>query len=191
MNETLKSGSKLTFVALALTLSLSAATPTQISPQRYLDDVKFLASDTMKGRATGSPELEKAAKYIATEFHKIGLKPLDSKAYFQNFTVSINAHLGPDNKLTYVLNGAPHALAANDDFLPFNFSSSGTVSAPVVFAGYGITAKEYGYDDYAEIDAKDKIVLVLRHEPQEFDAKSVFNGRTYTEHSQLLSKATN
>ena len=50
------------------------------------------------------------------------------------------------------------------------------MSGPVVFAGYGITASEYGYDDYAGIDVKGKIVLVLRHEPQESEPKSVFEG---------------
>ena len=54
----------------------------------------------------------------------------------------------------------------------------------VVFAGYGITAKEYNYDDYAGIDVKDKLVLILRHEPQENDDKSVFGGRKLTEHAR-------
>ena len=61
----------------------------------------------------------------------------------------------------------------------------------MVFAGYGITAPEYNYDDYAGLDVKGKIVLVLRHEPQEFDEKSVFEGKVYTAHSQIFSKAAN
>ena len=61
----------------------------------------------------------------------------------------------------------------------------------MVFAGYGITAPEYDYDDYAGLDVKDKIVLILRHEPQEFDEKSVFAGKVYTEHAQFASKASN
>ena len=61
----------------------------------------------------------------------------------------------------------------------------------MVFAGYGITAPEYHYDDYAGLDVKGKIVLVLRHEPQEFDEKSVFEGKIYTEHAQFAGKATN
>jgi hypothetical protein len=61
----------------------------------------------------------------------------------------------------------------------------------VVFAGYGITAPEYNYDDYAGIDVKGKFVLVLAHEPQEFDEKSIFDGKIYTDHSQYYSKAAN
>ncbi len=59
----------------------------------------------------------------------------------------------------------------------------------MVFAGYGITAPEYNYDDYAGLDVKDKIVIVLRHEPQEFDEKSVFAGKVYTRHAQTEFKA--
>jgi hypothetical protein len=61
----------------------------------------------------------------------------------------------------------------------------------VVFCGCGITAPEYNYDDYAGVDVKGKIVLVLRHEPQEFDEKSVFEGKVMTAHSYIASKATN
>ena len=61
----------------------------------------------------------------------------------------------------------------------------------MVFVGYGITAREYNYDDYAGVDVKDKLVLILRHEPQEFDEKSVFAGKVYTEHSQFFSKVVN
>ena len=75
--------------------------------------------------------------------------------------------------------------------MPFNFSHSGPLAGAVVFAGYGITAPEYHYDDYAGIDVKGKIVIILRHEPQESDEKSVFAGKTYTEHAQFASKASN
>ena len=61
----------------------------------------------------------------------------------------------------------------------------------VVFAGYGITAPEYNYDDYKGIDVHGKIVLIMRHEPQEFDEKSIFEGKVYTQHSQFWSKAAN
>ena len=65
------------------------------------------------------------------------------------------------------------------------------MAGSVVFAGYGITAPEYSYDDYAGLDVKGKVVLVLRHEPQESDPKSVFEGKTLTQHAQFAAKATN
>jgi len=61
----------------------------------------------------------------------------------------------------------------------------------VVFAGYGITAPEHNYDDYTHLDVKDKIVLVLRHEPQEFDEKSVLRGKEPTAHASFINKAIN
>jgi len=162
-----------------------------VDPSRYLDDVKFLASPQLRGRATGSPELEKAAHFIASQFHAFGLKPIDGKSYFQAFSVTTNAKLGPANLFEYTLDGKTTALKFPDAFVPFNFSSRSKLNGEVVFAGYGITAAEYGYDDYAGLDAKGKIVLILRHEPQEFDDKSVFEGKVYTEHAQFFSKATN
>ena len=65
------------------------------------------------------------------------------------------------------------------------------MNAPLVFAVYGITAPEYDYDDYMGLDVTGRIVIVLRHEPQENDDKSVFEGRQLTPHAALASKATN
>ena len=70
----------------------------------------------------------------------------------------------------------------DSDWLPFGFSSSSELQdLPLVFAGYGITAPEAGYDDYADLDVTGAAVLVLRHEPQINDPHSVFNG---TKHRQ-------
>jgi len=162
-----------------------------LDPDRYLEHVKFLASPELKGRLTGTPELDLAADYIARQFQSIGLKPVGASGYFQPFPVTVNAELGPGNRFEYKLGGERRSLRAGADFIPFNFSASGRFSGPVVFAGYGITAREYNYDDYAGLDVKDKLVIVLRHEPQEFDEKSVFAGKVYTEHAQLFSKAVN
>ena len=144
----------------------------------------------MKGRGSGTPELNKAADYIARQFKTAGLKPIDGKSYFQTFNVTSSARLGRRNQLSYVV-GDKKKVAQSGQFMPLNFSSSGEFSGKLVFAGYGVTAREYSYDDYAGIDVKDKFVIVLRHEPQEFDEKSVFSGKVYTEHAQFFSKAVN
>ncbi|MCU0247367.1 MAG: M20/M25/M40 family metallo-hydrolase, partial [Bryobacter sp.] len=131
---------------------------------------------------------EKAAKYIAGRFDALKLKPpAGLKNYLQPFEVTMNARLGPNNSLQ--VNGT--LIKLDDDFRPFNFSSSGSVSGPVVFAGFGITAPEYHYDDYAGLDVKDKVVLILRQEPQENDEKSVFDGRSPTRHALFDQKAIN
>src|SRR5579862_6720902 len=131
-----------------------------ISGPRYLEHVKYLASDELKGRGNGTPELDKAADYIASQFRLWGLRPMgDNNTYFQNFEITTGSQIGP--KTAFQLNGT--SLKINDDFVAIPFSNTADFERPIVFAGYGITAPELHYDDYQDIDAKDKIVLVLRH----------------------------
>src|ERR1019366_7097894 len=157
----------------------SAGNPA-IDPSRYLDEVKFLASPRLRGRATGSPELEKAAAFIAGKFREFGLKPAAGKSFYQSFSVVVGAQLGKGNQFQFTQDGRPETLPCPGDFIPLNISSSGKLAGGVVFAGYGITAPEYHYDDYAGLDVKGRIVLVLRHEPQENDEHSVFAGKNFT-----------
>ncbi|HYV63850.1 MAG TPA: M28 family peptidase [Bryobacteraceae bacterium] len=182
---------RLTIVALASVFAVWAQAPAPISPDAYLAHVKYLASPELKGRATGSPELETAADYISKQFQSFGLKPVPGSAYEQAFTTTVGAHLGSTNLLEATEGLQTTTLRPREGFIPFSFSSSGAFSAPVVFVGYGITANEYHYDDYAGIDVKDKIVLLIRHEPQEFDDKSVFQGKELTQHSTFAIKAVN
>jgi hypothetical protein len=163
----------------------------KIDPNLYLSDVKFLASPDLKGRATGSPELEKAAAFIAGKFREFGLKPVAGNAFLQAFPVTTNAKLGKQNHFEFHDNGQVTTLRLPDDFVPFNYSSTVKLSAAVVFAGYGITAPEYHYDDYAGLDVKGKFVLVMRHEPQENDEHSIFAGKMLTPHAQFVNKAAN
>jgi hypothetical protein len=163
----------------------------KIDPNLYLNDVKFLASPELKGRATGSPELEKAAAFIAGKFREFGLKPVAGNTFLQAFPVTTDATLGKQNHFDFRDNGRVTTLRLPEDFVPFNYSSTVKVSAAVVFAGYGITAPEYHYDDYAGLDVKGKFVLVMRHEPQENDEHSIFAGKMLTPHAQFVNKAAN
>jgi Zn-dependent M28 family amino/carboxypeptidase len=111
----------------------------------------------------------------------------DDGSYFQSFEVTTGAELGADN--LFQLGGT--VLSLNDDFVPILFSHTADVTAPLVFAGYGISAPELEYDDYDGIDVTDKIVVVLRHEPQEMDAESKFAGTEFTSHASFINKAIN
>jgi hypothetical protein len=167
----------------------------EINPQAYLAHIRYLASPELKGRATGSPELEKAAAYIQAQFKSFGLKPPPGlraeagKEYELPFPVTINAHLGPENRLRYQDASAGASLQIDRDFVPFSFSSSGKYSGAVVFVGYGLTAPDQHYDDYAGIDVKDKIVLLLRHEPHETRQQGKFEPMPV--HATFVDKAVN
>jgi hypothetical protein len=189
----MKRSKQLTLRVVAGALAVSGAlwADGDIDPERYLGHVKYLASPELKGRGSGAPGLEKAAEYIARQFKSLRLQPVFGGSYFQPFPVTTDARPGPKNSLTYIAGSEKKALEIDQDYRPFTFSDSGTVSGPLVFAGYGITAPEQKYDDYANIDVKDKIVVILRHEPQENDDKSVFSGRLLTDHAQFWSKAAN
>ncbi|MGD0579826.1 MAG: M20/M25/M40 family metallo-hydrolase [Bryobacteraceae bacterium] len=179
------------FAALVLAAACLAAELYSISAAHYRETVTFLASPEMKGRMTGSPELETAAQWLVKQYQELGIPPAAGTDYIQRYEVTVNASLGADNRLAWSRGAERHPATLGGDFRPFNFSANGAFSGPLVFAGYGISAPEYGYDDYAGLDVKDKVVVVLRHEPQEFDDKSVFAGKVLTRHSQLDNKAVN
>ena len=184
------------FLVLALLgstfVTAQQSQPTQFSAQEFLEPIKYLASDQLQGRGDGTPQLDEAAKYLAEHFRKFGLKPAgDDGKFLQHFTLVVGAKLGERNSVTFKSSAHEETLKLEENYVPISFSSSSTASAPLVFAGYGITAPEYDYDDYKGIDASGRIVIVLRHEPQENDEKSVFEGRQLTSHAEIASKATN
>lgn len=159
-----------------------------LSAQRYFRHVYFLASDNLKGRGNGTPELEQASEYIANQFRMLGLKPAgDNNTYFQNFQITTGTAYGAHNTLE--IDGM--RLHIDDDFEPLSLSIASEVEAPLVFAGYGITAPELQWDDYQGLDVAGKIVLVLRHEPQELDPASRFDGKNMTKHATFMNKAIN
>src|ERR1035438_10364505 len=86
-----------------------------IEPGRYLDKVKFLASPQLRGRATGSPELEKAAAFIAGKFREFGLKPAAGKSFYQAFSVVVGAQLGKGNRFQFTQDGRPETLRYAED----------------------------------------------------------------------------
>src|SRR5882672_1165535 len=181
--------------AVYLTMPAAAPPPrtapqsiSELSSDRYMTDVTYLASDALKGRGDGSPELDKAAEYIAAQFRLAGLAPAgETNSYFQGFDITTGAVLGAKNEFS--MGGAN--LRINDDFVPINFSSTAEFEGALVFAGYGITAPEYKYDDYSRIDASGKIAVVFEREPQENDRKSVFAGTGLTSHASFTNKAIN
>ncbi|MCS7020944.1 MAG: M28 family peptidase [Gemmataceae bacterium] len=136
--------------------------------ERLKQHVGFLASAECEGRGIDTQGIEKAAAYIAEEFRKAGLQPAAKDgSYFQPFVVTASARLS--ERPHAVLHGPDHIrleLDAGTEFSVMGFSSSGQVQAPLVFVGYGITAPELKYDDYAGLDVRGKVVVMLRRTPR-------------------------
>ena len=177
-------------VVSAAVVLIAATTPVpQADPSRYLNDIKSLSSPEMEGRGAGTKGLARAQHLIEKRYKQLGLEPAGVDGYGQPFSVVTGARLKSDNHLGAEAAGSKHDLKIDQDFVPFSFSASGQVAAPLVFAGYGTTADEFHYDDYAGLDVKDKIVVVLRYEPSGFAEKSGNHG--LTQHSQLVTKAIN
>ncbi len=128
--------------------------------------IGYLASPELAGRLPGTPGADKAAQYITTHFQQAGLRPLGEQGYRQPFPFVANVRLGRRNELT-AASGTLRLRAKPDaDFRPLAFAANGLAEGEIVFAGYGIAAvKEAQYDDYAGLDVKGRIVVVLPYSP--------------------------
>ena len=127
--------------------------------------VKLLASDAWEGRGTGSQGEREATDYIAAHFKRLGCEPAgEGGTYFQTVRVPSGMKIGPKTAFE-VLADDPLALKVDEEFRPFGFTAAGWSKGDVVFAGYGITAPDLGYDDYAGTDVEGKVVFIFRHLP--------------------------
>ena len=155
-------------------------------------DLFFVAADSMRGRLTDTEENRATADYIRSRFERMGLKPAAvNGSYFQAYNL-MTATLPADADVNLLEIGGGDSgsrrLRAGQEFYPHRFSASGVAAAPVVFAGFGISAPQFGYDDYRG-DVKGKIVLALDHEPGERDPNSPFDGVVTSEPSTPWRKA--
>ena len=174
---------------LSFTLIAQNATAPQPDLNRVRTDLKYLTSSALAGRASLSPGADLAAHYIERAFREAGLKPANGSSYLQKFPLIAYASDLKIRRLIVTRGGETHSMAS--PALIGGFNRDVDITGPVLFAGYGITAPEYGYDDYAGVDAKGKIVIVFDHEPQENDAASVFNGKGHTLHAGRWMKTSN
>jgi Zn-dependent M28 family amino/carboxypeptidase len=143
-----------------------------IRPEAIRGDMRFLSDDSLEGRGTGTRGHEIAAKFMAAEFEAMGLTPVgDAGTYFQ--TVPLRSARVDEAKtsLTLIRSGQPQELVFRQDYIAYGNPgrAEGTVEAPVVYAGFGVTAPDQNYDDYKGIDAKGKIVAIVHGAPN-FDS---------------------
>lgn len=178
-----------TFLLAASALLARAPSGPQPRMNRVRADLKYLTSEELAGRVSLSPQADKAAHYIADQFQKAGLKPANGNSYLQPFrmiayTPDISSQMLLVTRGGITRHVSPPALSGR-------FYRNIAARGSVVFAGYGITAPEYGYDDYAGVNVKGKIVIIFDHEPQEDDPKSIFHGTGHTLHAGRWMKVEN
>jgi hypothetical protein len=185
----------LAFVSLVTLAAPAGGADLLPPPDRLLGWVRELSSPAMDGRASGTPGADRAARYLAEHFRRIGLRPIgDGGSYFQRFPVLTGVRLGAASALTQSVAGGvggARVFALGSDFLPFAFSDDGDVSGEVVFAGYGITAPAVGYDDYAGLEVGGRIVLVMTGEPREQDPQGPFRPAEHFHYTELRHKVLN
>lgn len=167
------------------------------SQQRLTNSVKYLSSDELEGRGPGTDGINKAADYIATHFRRLGLK---TDSYdgtpFQKFEITTDIKLGKPANNRLQLTGPSDEnetteatdLTLGFDFNPLAIGASGVCQGDLIFVGYGIQAPDLDYDEYANIEVKGKVVVLLRKEPQQSDADSPFDGTKSSRHATFRSK---
>jgi hypothetical protein len=127
--------------------------------------VRWLASDELEGRLAGSRGYDVAAHGMAERFRALGLEPAGDDGYFQHLTVEYNEIVGPCRLRLLLPDGRERICHLGSDFVCRGFTGSGSLTAPVVFCGYGLSAPERGYDDYAGVDLDGKIAFVIKQPP--------------------------
>ncbi len=147
-----------------------------ISSNELMGFAEELSSDRFKGRLSGSPEYMSAARWCVEKFSEWGIKPANKGSYYQYFPnpYSDVLELG---EVVYSKGSETKELRFPEDYLPGSNSSSGDLTAELVYVGHGITAPELGYDDYKNVDVKGKIIVLE-------------SGTPYTKNDPTLSKWT-
>lgn len=156
----------LTIVFGAVSARSQSASP-DITAGELQAHIKFLASDALQGRGSGTEGNRQAAEYVVSQLRAYGVKPAgDSAGYFQPFDFVSAVKLGAGNALKIASGKGAELVAVPDvDFRPLGFSSNTNVTAPLVFAGYGMTATDSSYSDFAGVDVTGKVIVALRYSP--------------------------
>lgn len=152
-----------------------------LNAQAIRAHAEFLSSDLLEGRATGSRGYQLAAAYVAAQFRQYGLVPLgdrtDAKSeagYLQAVPLIEATVVLPGSSAVLRRDGATVNFEFSNDYLPAAnfFNANNTLTAPLVFAGFGIEAPELKYNDFADLELQGRIAVILNGAPERFDAQA-------------------
>jgi Zn-dependent M28 family amino/carboxypeptidase len=159
----------------------------QLRPATIWGALRFLADDALEGRGTGARGGELAAHYIASQFMAMGLQPAgDSGTWFHNVPI---VTLVPTPTISATTGSAPRTLRFRDDFVAWaeRPDSVVSVSAELVFVGFGIAAPEWQWDDYKGMDVRGKILVMLVNDPG-LRNPDIFRGKILTYYGRWTYK---
>ena len=174
-----------TLPILIILFIFSSIGNSQVTVKELQGHIKYLSSDSLRGRLTGSPGDSLAAEYIKSKLISYGLKPLTGDG-LQRYKVTKKVVAGKSNSLS--IYGISYTL--DKDFIPFAFSSNSGKESDVVFAGYGfnINGDTLKWNDYEGVDVKGKWVMILRGDPEPENNKSPFISFSADRDKALLAK---
>jgi Zn-dependent M28 family amino/carboxypeptidase len=169
-----------------------------IDQQRILERIKVISADAYEGRAPGSKGEELTVKYLEEEFKKLGLKPGNPDGTFIQAVPLVGITGAEAQPFTVSGKGQTRTFKWKDEVVAFSKRVTDTVrleNSDLVFAGYGVTAPEYGWDDFKDLDVKGKTIIVLVNDPQVPTASdparlddALFNGKAMTYYGRWTYK---
>lgn len=159
----------------------------EVDATRIRRDAEHLATDAMRGRDTGSPELDAAAAYVAEQYAAIGLEPAGTEGFLQPVPYLRRQLVPGSSRVVLHLPAGDRVLEYKTDYTMGGDVVRGTteVTAPLVFAGYGVVAPEHGIDDFAGADLAGKIAVILSGAPPSLPSEE----RAYHSHSDTKRAA--
>ncbi len=159
---------------LSITTARAVDKADQHLQDRLRAHIEFLADDLMRGRQPGSEGYNIAANYVASQFRQMGLLPAGNNGtYFQQVPLRQAFLESGSAEMVFDHNGGTKPLVFVEQFFmgPSLVHTSSALEAEMVFAGYGINAPELGHRDYADIDAKGKVVVYFAGQPHDFPSE--------------------
>lgn len=151
--------------------------------------VRFLASDLLEGRGVGAPGGELAAEYLATQLALVGAKPAGDKGTYFQAVPLVGVNPQPGARLTAEAGGKTLDLKWLDEFVGYTLKQTedASIDGEAIFLGHGITAPEFGWEDYKNVDVKGKVVVLFTGEPPSDDPK-FFGGKALTYYGRWTYK---
>ncbi len=169
-----------------------------MSEKTLAQHIQRLASDAFEGRFPGSRGEELTVEYLIQQFKRLGLQPGDPAGSYLQKVPLLGITAAPDLELVFRTGAGKTSLQSGDEFVAWSKEAGQETSiqdSDVLFAGYGVVAPEWDWDDYKDVDVKDKTVIVLvsdppvpdPDDPSKLDEK-IFKGKAMTYYGRWTYK---